>query len=319
MTVAFLVAAAVALLAISRTVERYTGTVASPAALACLALVTLVGLALIPIAAAACLGANAFDEHRSTPASTALLIAAVGVVALSAGRLGRELRRTRDEHDRIDRTAASLESTPEGIVIVPHDRAAAFSTQRTVVVTSPLAEGLEPGALAAVIAHERAHQRGGHARLARWARALRRVSIGGRRTEHQLRVHLEAAADADAARTLADPTPVARALHTNHTNDHGVDQRLATLTRTPSRAAEILVRVAIAAAVAIVFIAICAALHATYLALGATVCAAAGLYVWLLLRPLRRHSVAARPGRAPATGSLDRVARATDPTTSTTI
>lgn len=308
MTVALLLAAAVGLLAVSRTVERHAGTAASPTALACLALVTLVGLALIPLAIAACLGANALDEHRSTQASTALLTAAVAVVSLSVLRFARELRRTREEHDRIDRTAASLEPTPDGVVIVPHDRAAAFSTQRTVVVTSPLADRLEPGELAAVIAHERAHQRGGHARLARWARALRRVGIGGRRTEHDLRLHLEAAADSDAALALADPALVARALHIDP-DHHAAGHRLAALTRGRSLAAEIVVRAAIAAVAAITFIAICAALHATYLGLGVTACAAAGLYVWLLLRPLRTHRRAAPCGRAPTTGDLDRGAR----------
>ncbi|MGQ0826695.1 MAG: M48 family metalloprotease, partial [Actinomycetota bacterium] len=291
MTVAVLLGAAVALLAISRTVERHARTTASPTALACLALVTLVGLALIPLAAAACLGANALDEHRSTAGSTALLSSAIGLVALSALRFGHELRRTRGEHGRIDRTAASLEPTRDGIVIVPHDRAAAFSTQRTVVVTSRLAATFEPDELAAVVAHERAHQRGGHARLARWARALRRVSIGGRLAEHDLRLHLETAADHDAALAIGQPALVARALQT-HPDHHAASQRLAALSGTRTRPAEITVRVAIAAAAAIVFIAICAAMHAIYLGLGITACAAAGLYVALLLRPLRTHSPA---------------------------
>jgi Zn-dependent protease with chaperone function len=66
---------------------------------------------------------------------------------------------------------------PSGVTVVPLAAPTAFVAGDRIVVSAALLDALDPAELDAVLAHETAHLRGGHSRIAAWAHALSRGSF----------------------------------------------------------------------------------------------------------------------------------------------
>lgn len=298
MTLTALAAAAVVLAVVPAAVDRWARGRAAPASLVALGLVTLGGLAVLPVALATCLGLLSAHGHGGN--------ARVGAAVLGALVMGLTVARGAATVVRARRTWRSVASSAEvaarslagGPAVVPHDEPLAFAAGSTVVVSGALLEVLAPDQAEAVLAHETAHVEGGHPRIAVVAHALRQAVFGippARRAEARVRHELEVLADAEAARSLRDPGAVAAALTAMPARrlepallgvgDDAVRDRIERLVAggPPTRWADRVVR-AVAATVALAaFAALCAALHLELLWLGVAACGAlAGALAWVL-------------------------------------
>ncbi|SDL07957.1 Peptidase family M48 [Glycomyces sambucus] len=121
-------------------------------------------------------------EHYGTVGGTALAAAAVVLMCAAPARLAASLavvlREARRERGRLRRGLAGLPVEPEsGAVVVAGERPAAYCLPDRgglIVLTSGAVSMLDREQLRAVVAHERAHLRGHHHRLAAVAEAAGR-------------------------------------------------------------------------------------------------------------------------------------------------
>lgn len=298
----FVLAAGVVLAALPSVSDRWAVGRASPATLVTLGMVSLAGLFLLPLAVALCLAQSSIQQGEGRPVwplaiALSVAIATIGRAAWAAHAVWRTSR-----HLGCLAEAAATGHLEPGVLIVPITTPPAFVANQRVVISSTLVDELPPSQLAAVLAHERAHLHGGHARLALWAHALRRGLLGlpaARRAEHRVRCELEALADDTAARHIGDPTPVVAALsrlrsRRSHAaamlfSGDDIDDRIGRLQHGSSsspRSDRIVMGGTAVAAAASVW-ASCNAVHQQWLGIGVAMCAAVAAALWGLLRPLR--------------------------------
>lgn len=293
-------AAGAVLVVVPSLLDRWAVGRASPTTLVALAMVSLAGLSLLPLAVAGCLAQSWTQQRPGAPAW--LLMVAVSLAAMMIARTARAaytVRRTTLELGALAESAATADI--HDALVVPIAAPPAFVADGRVVVSSRLVDQLPPEQLAAVLAHETAHLRGRHARLALWAHALRRGLLDlppARRAERRVRRELEALADCSAAAHVGDAAPVVAALA--GLRDHrgrvpamllsrdDVDYRIGRLERSaprsPSRDRVVLVGAAAAAIVAIG--ATCNGLHEQWLVVGVAACAAMVGALYGLMRPV---------------------------------
>lgn len=266
---------------------------ASPRSLAVLALVALGGLALVPLTVVACLATIATGHGGAAwPSRLGLGVAAIVVAMTIASRVMLAAHQARREAQRI-LSAARACGTPfqAGSILVPLAQPAAFVADDTAVISTGILDHLEPPAVAAVLAHERAHIAGRHGRLAVVAHALRAGLFGlplARRAEKRLRQELEVLADTAASRQLDDPASLATALRSLTTQTQPpdssailaaghppIEDRIARLGHAHryDRAAQRLVNAGIPVAGTLALGAVCLALHMQLLWLGLALCA----------------------------------------------
>lgn len=307
MSLAWLGAAIALLVAMPIAVDRWGARRASPAQLVTLAMVRLVGLVLVPLAVTACV-TETLDDHSRHGMRLALFAAAVAVAALTVGRACRAAYLA-ERHWRTITSAliAAGGRVGDEVTVVPLETAAAFAAGDRVVVSAALIQALEPREVDAVLAHERAHVRGGHPRIAAWARALCRGAFDvspARSAEARIRQQLELLADRDAVATVRDPAPVHAAvtklsvLHPTdavlapHTTDFTAERLdCLALPRPVSARADSVVATATAVLAAIAVVIVCGAFHVRLVGVGMVVCGLAALGVASILRPLhRRHA-----------------------------
>jgi Zn-dependent protease with chaperone function len=153
-------------------------------------------------------------------ASTGTVLA-LAVLARCAWSLGKTLIAARHERARHARTLAMIGTHPHphesGVAVLQDARPAAYcvpGSRRRIVLTTAALEALEPAALRAVIAHERAHLRQRHHLALAFADALAAAFPRVRLftvARAETRTLVELAAD-DAACTHADPFALAEGL-----------------------------------------------------------------------------------------------------------
>lgn len=301
MTALWLVlAAGIVLVVVPSVLDRWAAGRASPAALVTLSMVSLVGMLLLPLAVAGCL---AQSWGHSGAASWAQAAAAT-IAAVTIGRtvwVAYSVRRTARTIGCLAKAAATGRVEP-GALVVAICSPPAFVAGTHVVVSSRLFDELPSDQVTAVLAHEIAHLRCRHARLAVWAHAIRRGLLdapSARRAERRVRRELEVLADRAAATHLGHPGPVVAALTRLRGRSpiapamlfsgDDVDYRIRRLKKDQARAAGpdgvVIAGVAIAASAALG--ATCTALHEQWLGVGVATCALVIAGVWDLLRPLR--------------------------------
>jgi Zn-dependent protease with chaperone function len=198
---------------------------ASPGTLVMLAIVTLLGVAAVPVSLALCTaGAEMSGFGRRGPDVTGL--AGLLLVAIVAGRTLARVFAIRRRWRSLARAAGALRQagdlgarsslTPR-VNVLPVPQLFAFTAGSEAFVSAGLLERLPEAQRRAVIEHEREHARAGHARLLGAARALAHGAFEvapARRAAQALERELDALADLAAARRLGDPQPVREALMT---------------------------------------------------------------------------------------------------------
>lgn len=190
---------------------------ASPETLAVLAIVTIVGIAVVPVTFVICTGTLA--PHSAN--RDALSIASVGgllLVALAAGRTLARMIAIRRRWSELSHLAAALQlrEEPGGVKVLPVGDLLAFVSGTDAFVSQGLIDRLTPERQA-VIEHEREHAHGRHARLLGAARALTHGTFGlhpVRQAATVLDRELDVLADQAAARRLGDPRVLHEALRT---------------------------------------------------------------------------------------------------------
>jgi Zn-dependent protease with chaperone function len=228
-------------------------------------------------------------------------------MALAVLTIGRMLWATwRAEHEWA-RIGSALLATgvpgPSGVTVVPLATPTAFVAGDRIVISAALLDTLDPTELEAVLAHETAHLRGRHPRIAAWAHALSQGSFRippARAAESRVRQQLELLADRHVVDTLHDPEPI-RAAITKLTGgatggpprlDIGqvTHERLRCLLLAPSStaSADRLVTITTAALAAILVAVVCGALHVHLAGLGLAVCGLTVAGLSALLWPLHR-------------------------------
>lgn len=315
MGVALIFAVAALLAVVPHAVDRWAlARGASPEALAALALVTLAGVAAVPVAFALCTGTLAAHESGE-PALRFVAVAGLLLVAVAAGRALGQVVRTQRAWRRLSRAASVLGLRQEaGVGVLPVAEPLAFASGTLAFVSEGLLERLPPPQRRAVIAHEREHAAAGHARLASAAGAVRRGLFGvvvARRAEAALHRELDALADAAAAGRVGDPAVVAGALRALAGGSGGpvaaVEEtalRLERLAREDARRngrVDAAVRIAAAVLAVAVLAAICVSIHAGTVWLGVAACALLiGGFLSLTMPSLRSRG--RRPSSAPDSG-----------------
>lgn len=303
MTVAVLAVAVALLVGLPFAVDRWAAPRASPASLATLAMVSLAGLVLAPLAVAACLAELVGHRNALGPPPLSLPMA---LGALTVGRVLLATWRAEGEWRRIaSASATAAVAGPPGVTVVPLETPTAFVAGDRIVVSTALVDALDPAELEAVIAHEAAHIRGGHPRIVAWAHALCGAIFHvppARAAAARVRHQLELLADRHAVDTIRDPEPIrvamtklAADLPTSgfERRDAGqlTRERLDCLVVAPPAAggADRLVAIATGAVAVVIVLVVCGALHARLLSLGIAMCGLAGAGLWSLLRPLHRQ------------------------------
>jgi hypothetical protein len=206
----------------------------SLAALVAIAAAVIVGLAAIvdpgslsindlPVVVGRCIDAagEILDHpvsHWPQIVAAVLLVAALARLMWSATLTFRDAASRARIVEAIRGHAGPAPAADPGLLVVPADRPFAFTVglvRRRVVVSEPVLTELGEPERQAVLAHERAHARSGHAALltagAIVARAFPFVPPLRMLTE-QLLAGLEMAADESAARVVGDPLVVARTI-----------------------------------------------------------------------------------------------------------
>jgi Peptidase family M48 len=149
-------------------------------------------------------------------AGAGLAVAVIARLSWCAARtLGRAVVARRRHRDGI--AVAGRVDPRLGVVVLDHDEPAAWcmpGTRRQVVLTSAAVEVLDPQQLAAVLAHERAHQRGRHHLMISLAGAMTAAfpRVPGFRLAHQQVARLAELMADDAAAAAAPRLTVAGAL-----------------------------------------------------------------------------------------------------------
>lgn len=258
---------------------------ASPHTLAVLAIVTIVGIAAVPVTFVICTGTLA--PH--SPDRDALSVASLGgllLVALAAGRTLARMVCTRRRWRELSRLAAALQLAvqPGGIKVLPVGELLAFVSGTDAFISQGLIDRLTPAQRRAVIEHEREHAQGRHARLVDAARALAHGSFdlqAARRAAGALDRELDALADQAAAQRIEDPLTVQdtlRAVASATTNEGDIDpatiariQRLS-LTSKPRPRVDAVVRLVTLALATLLLASICLSIHTSQAWLGALAC-----------------------------------------------
>jgi hypothetical protein len=210
MSLALLVAVTALLVLAPALVDRVAVPRSAPTLVVTLATLRLVGLAVVPLALAASVAQLAGGgDHRHLGWPDVIAITAMATVG---GRAAAAWHQTR-QHAKAVAAAVAATATPgpRGSLLVPHDAAVAFTTDSQIVLTTGLLERLAPDELDAVLAHEDAHLRGGHARIAAAAHTLAAAAwrLPPARAAHaRILEQLELLADHHAASTLNDTAPV---------------------------------------------------------------------------------------------------------------
>lgn len=311
--VALILATAVALALLPAVADRWAARRgASPATLSLLALLTVGGLAALPLAFAVCTATLAEHEGQ-TLALRLATVAGLLLVGVGAGRALAKALAIRRRWSELARVASALAPRPRayGIRLLPVEGALAFVAGTDAYLSQGLIDRLSPLQQRAVAEHERAHAAGRHGRLVATAQALSHALFGwapARRAEAALRRELDAVADRKAVHQLGDAGPVREALLALAPDELGADpgeaagvqERLARLA-IPQRQglwpAEGAMRVLALVLAALIVASICVSFHAGAVWLGALTCAAALIGFASLVRPLfRAGGPPARPG-----------------------
>lgn len=299
MSLTVLVAAAAALALIPPALARRLHR-SHPARLVTLGMLHLLGLVLVPLAVVACALQLLVHREHGSPFPDAIGLAVVAVVVVRGVLTAVRARRT------WQRVAATLPAVglpgPRESTIVSLDTPTAFAAGRQVVVSSALADLLEPVELDAVIAHEQAHVAGRHGQIAALASALASAAWNvppARRSLRAVREGLELLADNGALSELAGSDPIASAVAKLSTNGKTtswsaldgafLDRRLgclaapAPINSPVSRTVDVIIALVGAGIV----VTVCRALHLGLAAAGIIVCVVAAGGLWYVLRPLR--------------------------------
>jgi Zn-dependent protease with chaperone function len=261
---------------------------ASPQTLAALAVVTLVGVAAVPVAFVLCTaGLAAANAGRGGP--DALAVAGLLLVAVAAGRTLARVIAIRRRLRALSRVVAGLDLPviDGGVKVLPVGELLAFATGTEAFVSQGLLDRLAPAQRRAVIEHEREHANRRHARVLGTARALTHGSFGvlpARRAAAALARELDALADLAAASRVGDPQAVrvalqaiaaAQAEETTPAEWATVRDRIERLavSRAPQRSlVDRTVRVVTLGLAALVLAVICLSIHTRTLWLGAAAC-----------------------------------------------
>jgi Zn-dependent protease with chaperone function len=261
---------------------------ASPETLTALAIITLFGLAAVPVAFTICTGSVAAGGDRGV--SSAAAVAGLLVVALVAGRTLARVINIRRRWQALSRVATALElpDSHDGVKVLPVGELLAFVAGREAFISRGLIDQLDPAQRQAVIAHECEHATHGHARLLGAARALAHGAFGiapVRRAAAALDRELDALADRAAAQRLGDPAVVQAALRAlaASTANAAADPEDATTLRRIERLSQCnapgrplvdgVVRLLTLAIGAFVLVVICLSIHTSAVLLGAIACA----------------------------------------------
>lgn len=287
---------------------------ASPQTLAVLALVTLGGIAAVPVAFALCTGSLALQDGGDR-ATRVAGVAGLLLVAVAAGRTLARVIRMRRRWNALAGVAAALAlpQEPGGASVLPLGDLLAFVCGSEAFVSQGLLEYLTPAQRRAVIEHERVHAQHGHARLLGGAGALSHGLLDiapARRATVALERELDVLADRGAAERLGETRPVEEALHAlavpppeqTSSNDDSAQLRIQRLASPDARTqiVDTSVRLVTVAIGAFVLSSICLALHTGTAWLGLTACTLLlASFMWFARPLLARRAVgSARGARA---------------------
>ena|GEM_PF-2454922 len=284
---------------------------ASPETLAALGVVTLFGLAAVPVAFTICTGFLAAGGDHGAPSVAAVI--GLLVVALVAGRTLARAINIRRCWRALSRVAAALElpASPEAVRVLPVGELLAFVAGSEAFISRGLLERLDPPQRQAVIAHEHEHATRGHARLLGAARALAHGAFGlapVSRAAAALDRELDALADRAAARRLGEPAVVQAALRSvaaatadpaTAAEDAATLRRIERLAGCDSPGRPLIdgaVRLLTLAIGAFVLAVICLSIHTSTVLLGAIACALVIASLLAFTKPLLLP-----PGQPPST------------------
>ncbi|HLH64869.1 MAG TPA: M48 family metalloprotease [Solirubrobacteraceae bacterium] len=296
---------------------------ASPETLAALAIVTLFGLAAVPVAFTVCTGFLAAGGDHGAPGAAAVI--GLLVVALVAGRTLARVIAIRRRWRALSQVARALElpDPHDGVKVLPVDELLAFVAGSQAFISRGLLNHLDPAQRQAVIAHEREHATRGHARLLGAARALAHGAFGlapVSKAAAALDRELDALADRAAARRLGDPAVVQAALRSvaaataTDPRDAETLRRIERLARPDPPGRPLIdgaVRLLTLAIATFVLAAICLSIHAGTVLLGAIACALLIASLIMFTRPVLARAPAPPkdtprphgPGRPTAQGA----------------
>lgn len=252
---------------------------ASPETLIGLAIVTLAGIAALPVAFLICVSRTA-DRHGATTVTSILAVSGLLLVAITAGRVLARAIVIRRHWQALASIAATLEPADQSsqVKVLPVSDLLAFASGTQAFVSQGLIDRLNPNERLAVLEHEREHARHGHGRLLAAARALTHGTFDltpAKRASRIIDRELDVLADQAAARRLGDPRTVRNALQTiaTHTSTPPstpeqdiLQRRLRNLepdASPHSRIVDHAVRVATLTIAAGVLTAICLSIHTT--------------------------------------------------------
>jgi Zn-dependent protease with chaperone function len=290
---------------------------ASPETLIGLAIVTLAGVAAVPVAFVICASRPAAARGAST-ATGIVAVAGLLLVAVAAGRTLARAILIRRHWRALAAIAATLSPQDRGseVSVLPVGELLAFASGSKTFLSQGLVDRLSPAERLAVIEHERAHNRHAHGRLLVAARALTHGAFGlapARRASAIIDRELDVLADRAAARRLDDPRAVQSALQSIATataqpgspTQDIVARRLRDLepAATPTgRLADGAVRLATVTIGTAVATAICLSIHATSIWLGIGACALLVASLYAFTRPVIAPRIPVTSWPAPRAG-----------------
>ena len=295
MDLALILALGTVLLVVPSRLDRWAlARGASPRALAVLAVVTLTGLAALPVAFVVCTGLVGVSGHSDS--FRVVAVAGLLLVAVASARAIAHVVQIKRCWSRLAATASALAlpRTAEGLIVLPVPEALAFVAGTEAFVSAGLLERLSADQSSAVLAHERAHQTARHGRLMSAAGAITHGLFGvrpARAAQRALYRELDALADDAATRATKDPVAVADALRQLSAfgeQDEDVRTRLARINRRhhTSSGADVVARIAALLLGLLVLAVLCVALNAGNLVIGVLSCFLAVAVFAYLARPL---------------------------------
>jgi hypothetical protein len=288
---------------------------ASPETLAVLAIVTIIGIAVVPITFVICTGTLA-PHSADSDALSVLSVSGLLLLALAAGRTTARMVGIRRRWSELSNLAAALpwRAEPSGVKVLPVADPLAFVSGTDAFVSQGLIDRLTAAQRQAVIEHEREHVQGRHARLLSVAHALNHGAFGLHPVSQAAGIldrELDVIADQAAARRLGDTSALHQALSAlagetpgGATIDPETQARIKRLSigQSPRRPlVDTTVRLVTIALGALLLAAICLSIHAGSAWLGVTAC---GFFIAgfvTLTRPALKHK---KTGAAP--GEIDR-------------
>jgi hypothetical protein len=189
---------------------------AAPETLAVLAVVTIVGIAVVPVTFVICTGTLA-PHSADGGALSVLSVGGLLLLALAAGRTIARMVGIRRRWSALSNLAAALpwQEEPGGVKVLPVADPLAFVSGTDAFVSQGLIDRLTPAQRQAVIEHEREHVQGRHARLLSVARALTHGAFGLHPVSQAAGIldrELDVLADQAAARRLGDSSALHQAL-----------------------------------------------------------------------------------------------------------